>query len=144
MKADERDTGTPKKGTEPLSPRWTAGGLHQERGSSTVEFALVVPLLILLVFGILEFGMAFGNQLAVTHAAREGARLAAVGNFDETSVRGRAYPVEPTAVTIAYPNGNNHGEPVEVTVDYDMTINIPFFGTRNVPLSSSAQMRLEV
>lgn len=120
------------------------GRLHQERGSSTVEFALVVPLLIVLVFGILQFGIAFGNQLAITHAAREGARLAAVGAFDEDSVRGRAYPVEPTAVTITYPNGNTHGEPVEVTVDYDLTINIPFFGTRDIPLSSSAKMRLEV
>ena len=43
-----------------------------------VEFALVAPLLFLLVFGIIDFGWAFSQNLDVKHAAREGARLAAV------------------------------------------------------------------
>jgi hypothetical protein len=118
--------------------------VKHEKGASTVEFALVVPVLILLLFGIIQFGMAFGDQLAITHAAREGARLAAVGAFDEASVRSRAYPVVPTAVTVSYPNGNTHGEAVQVKIEYDMTINIPFFGERHLPLASLAQMRLEV
>ncbi len=118
--------------------------VKDESGASTVEFALVVPILFMLLFGIIQFGIAFGNQLAITHAAREGARLAAVGAYDESSVRGRAYPVSPTAVILSYPNGNSHGQPVEVRIEYDMIISIPFFGVRNLPLSSTAQMRLEV
>jgi hypothetical protein len=53
--------------------RRTRGG---ERGAAAVEFALVVPLLILLVFGIIEFGMAFKDSLTVASATRTGARTA--------------------------------------------------------------------
>jgi Flp pilus assembly pilin Flp len=137
---------TTKLGTEGHDEKMRAlrRALTHEKGASAVEFALVAPLLFLLIFGIIQFGIAFGSQLAITHAAREGARLAAVGAFNETSVRARAYPVVPNSVSILYPNGNTHGQPVQVRVDYDMTINIPFFGQRQLPLSSLAQMRLEV
>ena len=49
-----------------------------EKGASAVELALILPILILLIFGIVEFGIAFNNYITITHAAREGARLAAV------------------------------------------------------------------
>lgn len=48
-----------------------------ERGSVAVEAALVMPALLLLVVGILEFGLAFKDQLAITSAVRAGARIAA-------------------------------------------------------------------
>jgi Flp pilus assembly protein TadG len=47
-----------------------------------VEFAIVVPFLFLIVFGIIEFGWGFGQYLDVRHGAREGARLAAVNYSD--------------------------------------------------------------
>lgn len=115
-----------------------------ERGTTSLELAIILPVLILILFAIFEFGVAYNNYLAITHAAREGARLAAVGNYSETVVRERAYPVDPTSVDISYPNGYAHGEPVEVTVRYDYQLEIPFFGVRTLPLVSSAQMRLEV
>jgi Flp pilus assembly protein TadG len=49
------------------------------RGAAAVEFALVLPLLLALLFGIMEFGLVFKDQLAVLQAAREGSRIAAVG-----------------------------------------------------------------
>lgn len=49
-----------------------------ERGAALVEFAFVVPILFLLVFGIIDFGSAFNQHLDVRHGAREAARLAAV------------------------------------------------------------------
>lgn len=49
-----------------------------ERGANLVEFALVAPFLILLLFGIIEFAWVFAQDLTVKHGAREGARLAAV------------------------------------------------------------------
>jgi Flp pilus assembly protein TadG len=49
------------------------------RGAAAVEFALVLPLLLALLFGIIEFGMVFKDQLAILQAAREGSRVAAVG-----------------------------------------------------------------
>ena len=53
--------------------------LHSSEGASAVEFALVLPLLVLFLFGIIEFGLAFARAQGMEAAAREGARLAAVG-----------------------------------------------------------------
>jgi Flp pilus assembly pilin Flp len=54
---------------------------HEERGANAVEFALLVPILILLLFGIISFGWLFSQQLALNNAVREGARFAVtVGN----------------------------------------------------------------
>ena len=50
----------------------------RERGAAAVEMALVLPLLILLVGGIIDFGRAFMTQVVVTNAAREGTRVAVV------------------------------------------------------------------
>jgi Flp pilus assembly protein TadG len=52
--------------------------LHSDSGAVAVEFALVMVPLLLILFGIIDFGFAFNNQLAVTAAAREGARIMAV------------------------------------------------------------------
>lgn len=52
--------------------------LHSDSGAVAVEFALVMVPLLLILFGIIDFGFAFDNQLAVTAAAREGARTMAV------------------------------------------------------------------
>ena len=51
----------------------------RDRGSVAVEFALVVPALLLIVFGLIDFGRALNAQISLTGAAREGARLAALG-----------------------------------------------------------------
>ena len=48
-------------------------------GTASVEFALILPLLLALLFGIIEFGFVFKDQLSIQQAAREGARIAAVG-----------------------------------------------------------------
>ena len=53
-----------------------------ERGAALVEFALVMPLLLVLMFGIMESGWAFAQQVEVRNAAREGARIAAVSAPD--------------------------------------------------------------
>lgn len=51
-----------------------------ERGAVAVEFAIVVPVLIMILLGIIEFGLAFNSQLEVTNAAREGARSMVIRN----------------------------------------------------------------
>ena len=53
-----------------------------DRGANLVEFALVAPLLIILVLGIVEFGILFGEYNEIRHSAREGSRYAAVSNPD--------------------------------------------------------------
>lgn len=56
--------------------RWAMTG--EDRGASAVEFALVVPILVVLVFGIINFGALFSQKLALNNAVREGARAAVV------------------------------------------------------------------
>lgn len=61
----------------------------REEGAALVEFALIAPLLILLVLGIVEFGWLFGQYNDVRHGAREGARLAAVDGGSAEQIRDR-------------------------------------------------------
>lgn len=57
----------------------TAGAQRQhERGQGLVEFALMLPLLLLFVFGIFEFGNVFKSQIELQNATREGARVAGI------------------------------------------------------------------
>ena len=60
-----------------------------ERGAVAVEFALLVPVLVLLVLGIMEFGRAYNAQVSLSNAAREGARVMAISN-DATAARSAA------------------------------------------------------
>jgi Flp pilus assembly protein TadG len=60
--------------------------LRDERGASAVEFAFIVPLLVLLVLGITEFGRAFQVQSTLSAAAREGVRTMALRN-DQVAAR---------------------------------------------------------
>jgi Flp pilus assembly protein TadG len=53
---------------------------HNDRGAAAVEFALVLPLLMLLVFGIAEFGRAYHIQTTLSNAARDGVRVMALQN----------------------------------------------------------------
>jgi len=56
--------------------------LQTQRGAAAVEFAILLPFLVVLVFGIIEFGLLLYNQQVITNASREGARAAIVGDCD--------------------------------------------------------------
>jgi Flp pilus assembly protein TadG len=62
---------------------------HGDAGGVAVEFALVVPLLLVILFGIVEFGFVFNTQIALTQAAREGVRREALG-FDDAEATAQA------------------------------------------------------
>ena len=63
--------------------------LGDERGSQIIEAALVLPLLLLMVLGILDFGLLFWRFESVTNAAREGARVAILPGYSTTDVENR-------------------------------------------------------
>jgi len=63
--------------------------LGNERGATLIETALVLPLLLLMVLGILDFGMLFWRFEGVTNAAREGARVAILPGYSATDVEFR-------------------------------------------------------
>jgi len=117
--------------------------INSQRGATAVEFALVFPLLVMILFGIFQFGIAYNNWIALTHAAREGARLAAVGKFTDQRVRASAPSVNITSIDTSG-IGGTIGDPVTITVRGDvLDIQIPFVGHWPVQLESTATMRLE-
>lgn len=59
--------------------------LRDNRGQATVELALVMPILLLLVIGVFEFGRAWNQKQVITDAARQGARICAVANAAPSS-----------------------------------------------------------
>jgi Flp pilus assembly protein TadG len=60
-----------------------------DRGSQLVEFALIFPLLLLVVMGVVDFGFLFQRYEVLTNAAREGARIAALPSYGSTDVTNR-------------------------------------------------------
>lgn len=54
---------------------------RRDRGAAAVEFALVVPILLMVLFGIIDYGLLFNNALSVKQGVREAARQGVVGNY---------------------------------------------------------------
>jgi Flp pilus assembly protein TadG len=87
---------------------------RSEDGAAAVEFALLVPVLLLLLFGIIDFARAFNAQVTVTHAAREGVRVQALGGTvaeATTAAQTAATPLTVTVTTAAC----TAGQPTSVT-----------------------------
>jgi Flp pilus assembly protein TadG len=104
-----------------------AGTAARERGSVAVEFALLLPVLLLLVFGIIDFGRALNAQITLTQAAREGARLAALGEPNVVSrTQAAAAGISPVTVTVtACPPGAGPGADAVVTTSYPFSFATP-------------------
>jgi Flp pilus assembly protein TadG len=121
-------------------------------GQAFVEFALVMPLLVLLLMGILQFGLAFHNYLSITDATRVGARAAAVKRTAgacaaattaiQNTVSAKQWSEISTRITCTTPDGTDTGDPVKVTVDYPYSIGLPGFSASG-DLTASATERLE-
>lgn len=62
-----------------------------EHGAAAVEFALILPVLIALLGGIIDFGFAFNAQIGLAHAVREGVRVEAIGTGDGGAVADAAF-----------------------------------------------------
>jgi Flp pilus assembly protein TadG len=72
------------------SPRFRLRRLaRSESGAELIEFSLTLPLLLLLVLGIIEFGFIFREYEVVTNAAREGARIAILPSYEDEDVTAR-------------------------------------------------------
>lgn len=121
-----------------------------ERGASLVEFAVIAPLLLMVLFGIIESGWAFSQQLEIRHGAREGARLASInyGGTEGSVVTEACSRMDHTtggaAVTLAH-TGTSIGETAIVTVSAPNQSLTGFmdwvFG--GVTIDSTAEMRIE-
>ena len=80
-----------------------------ERGQTMVEFTLVLPILLVVLFGIIQFGITFNNYVALTDSVRAGARTAAVSRFS-------ASPNTDTVNRVKTASGDLDSSKVNVTV----------------------------
>jgi len=133
-------------------------GLGRDDGAAAVEFALIAPLLFMLIFGIIQFGIAWSQKEIFVQAAREGARFAAVAceksACDSGDVQDR---VEEAAVGYAISGGSgavtvtpdpgcdvaDTSDTVTVRWDQQFTFNIPFVPPINTTAPIEAVFRCE-
>ncbi|MEV6600785.1 TadE family protein [Actinoplanes sp. NPDC051346] len=83
-----------------------AAPARRDEGAAAVEMALVLPLLLLLLFGIIDFGRALNIQITLTEAAREGARATALGFDGRVRVTSAAGPVSVDTLDISACDGD--------------------------------------
>ena len=119
--------------------------LANERGNAAVELALMMPILMLILFGIINFGVLIYNQSVITNAAREGARWASIHTTASNGITctnsSSTAPVDPCQAAYSYafnalvsfggsylltaskitPADYNQGTPQSVTVSYTYT-----------------------
>jgi Flp pilus assembly protein TadG len=121
-----------------------AAGRRGERGAAIVEFALVVPIFLMLVMGLVQFGRAYNVQITLTGAAREGVRALALEKPDAT-VTGATIDAAPGAslssgdvvIDRRCPSTDGARLTVRKSVDFSFGTFLPFSRT----LSASATMR---
>lgn len=120
-----------------------------ERGSATVEFALVMPILMVFLLAMIQAGLMLRDQLLVVDAARAGAREASISAADD-EVRSAAVvaaaDLDPSRLETIVTRSSAQGEPVSVSVRYSMPTTVPFIGwlfPSSVTLSGSATFRQE-
>ena len=125
---------------------------REEKGQSMVEFALILPVLILIIIGIIEFGFLFSGYLALTNASREAVRTVSLGETDVEAIQ-RAKDVaiilNPAKMNVSIsPSAviRDRGDSVTATISYDYDFLTPFmeklFGS-NLQLEAEATMRVE-
>ena len=125
--------------------------LKKKRGQAIVEFALILPVFILILLGIMEFGLVFHQYLVVTAASREGARVAALGGTDaetRTIVNSSAASINTGQLTTTITPANRvKGQSVSVQVTNPVTIRAALisqaFPQNPFPVTGTTIMRVE-
>lgn len=126
---------------------------RKRSGQSLVETALILPLLLLLLTGIIDFGLLFNTYLVVSNASREGARHAVTGDTDiqiRAAVSRAASSLDAARLSISISpdesEGRSTGDAVTVTVTYEYSMVTPIIGAffpETFEIGSSTTMRCE-
>ena len=127
------------------------GGVHRrrgEKGASAVEFALVLPVLLAILFGIIEFGFVFNNQISLNQAVREGVRVEALETGDGEQVTRSSFlgvTADAADLQVNVQSCEGDAERATVTATYDHPfLFLPLDGVAQVnspTLSGQAEMR---
>lgn len=121
-----------------------------ERGQAMVEFVIVLPILCMLLFGIVQFGITFNHYLTLTDSVRAGARRAAVSREVSdpvgaavSQVRSSASDLKQSDLAVTVTSSWSPGGDVTVTATYPYSINIMGIVVDSGRLSSSTTERVE-
>lgn len=105
---------------------------QREKGQSLLEFALVLPVLLIILAGILDLGRLYFAYVAVTDAAAEGAAYGAIEPDSNSEIKARAkdasggqVQIDEGAVMIDSPSDPDWGDSITVTVTYSFTLATP-------------------
>jgi Flp pilus assembly protein TadG len=114
-------------------PRRLIGELRRSEGQAILEFVLVLPLIVTLVFVIVQLGITFSNYIQVTDAARVGARAAAVARLNGQNTCDAAQSAVSNVNSsfgfhCTFPNGTSPGDQVSITVTDPWDIELPLIG----------------
>lgn len=114
------------------------------------EFALVLPLLALLLFGVIQFGVVFHQYVTLTDAVRAGARQGAVGRHlsspsssVEDRVRSSAADLDQSKLDVSVSSSWQQGEDVTVSATYPYEIKLLWFVAKSGNLTSTTTERVE-
>jgi Flp pilus assembly protein TadG len=116
-----------------------------DRGSAIVEFAFVVPLLLVLMFGIVEVAVVARSEIQLLHAAREGARAAASSPDAAAAAAAARSALGPQGADarISVVRPAKVGSMATVTISLRHNVAAPLFGGFPVNLGATASMRVE-
>jgi Flp pilus assembly protein TadG len=121
-----------------------------EQGQSITEFALALPILALLLFAVVQFGIAFNNYVTLTDATRAGARKAAVGRQSvspvsdcQSAIRGSARDLKQADLIPSCSSTWQPGADVTVTATYPYKISLLGLVVKTGRLSSTTTERVE-
>jgi Flp pilus assembly protein TadG len=124
--------------------------MRNEKGQTMVEFTIVLPILLLLLLGILQFGVVFNNYITLTDAVRAGARQAAVGRSvaDPTGsaisrVRASAVNLDQAKLGVTVTSAWTQGADVTVEATYPYSISLIGLVVSSGNLSSRSTERVE-
>jgi len=121
-----------------------------EKGQGLVEFALIVPILILILMAIIEFGFMFNTFLSLSNGVREGGRLAALGGNDaaiEMKIITSGGLLEAGNIQVSInPSTRHRGDEIKIAATYRYYFITPILGgilSSGVELSSELSVRME-
>ncbi|HEX3267613.1 MAG TPA: TadE/TadG family type IV pilus assembly protein [Gaiellaceae bacterium] len=124
--------------------------LRSEQGQSLTEFALALPILALLLFAVIQFGLVFNNYVTLTDATRAGARKAAVGrrlpnpvNACVSAIRSSATDLTQSDLSTSCVSTWEPGADVSVTATYPYSISLLGMVVKSGRLSSTTTERVE-
>jgi len=122
----------------------------REKGQTLTEFALVLPILALLLFGVIQFGIVFHQYVTLTDAVRAGARQGAVGRHvsdpagdAEDRVRESAGDLDQSQLSVTVTSSWQQGEDVTVSASYPYDISLLGFVVKSGNLTSTTTERVE-